>query len=76
MALVRNGDTDYGAIYNKWFDEGARGWVTYSGVQYKLAVDVAGVIAFDSYTTTDLLDSRSIIGSAPTTYSKLDDGGP
>lgn len=76
MTLVRSGDSDYGAIYDKWQNEGYTGWVSYAGVQYQQKVDVAGVIAFDSFTTVALLDSRSLTGSKAATYNKLDDGGP
>jgi hypothetical protein len=75
MALVRSGDANYDAIYGKWQGEDYAGWVTYAGVQYRKMVDVAGVIAFEPFTTTALLDSRSLSDSKPATYSKLDDGG-
>jgi hypothetical protein len=76
MVLVRDGDAYYDAIYDKWFAEGERGWVNYGGAMYKQMWDVAGVVSFDSYTTTDLLDSRSLTDSKSATYTKLDDGGP
>lgn len=75
MTLIRSGDADYASIYGKWQDEGYKGWVSYAGVQYQQRMDVAGVIAFDSFTTVALLDSRSLTGSTPSTYNKLDDGG-
>ncbi len=75
MTLIRSGDADYASIYGKWQDEGYTGWVIYAGVQYQKMMDIAGVIAFESFTTTALLDSRSLTGSTPSTYNKLDDGG-
>jgi hypothetical protein len=75
MALVRLGDTDYNAIYKKWFNEGEAGWVNYAGLVYAQRVDFAGVVAFDSFNTISLLDSRSLSDSKAATYSKLDDGG-
>lgn len=75
MTLIRSGDTDYDAIYDKWLEEGETGWVNYAGVQYQQRMDIAGVVAFESFTTVALLDSRSITDSKATTYNKLDDGG-
>ena len=75
MTLIRSGDADYDAIHDKWLGERETGWVTYAGVQYHQRVDVAGVVAFDSFTTTALLDSRSLTDSKAASYNKLDDGG-
>ena len=56
----------------KWLSQGQPGWVVNENVHYKVSKDTTDEVQFTSRTTENLIDSRSTIGSKPTTYNKLE----
>jgi hypothetical protein len=75
MALITSvSDPSLWATLNaKWQSEGSTpGWVVYENVHYKISFDTSGGVQFSSQTTLDYVDSRSLIGSKPATYKKIE----
>ena len=53
--------------------EGDDGWIVHDGVHYRASAENDGTLAFIAYPTEELYDSRSMAGSKPASYNKLDD---
>lgn len=70
MALVTQADdpTTWAALYAKWTAEGMQGWVLYDSMHYKVSWDTSGTVQFSSYTTRELVDSRSLTKSKGASY--------
>lgn len=58
-------------LYDEWMSEENRepGWVYLDGASYQVMYETSGDVGFVKHENIDMIDSRSIIGSKPTTYS-------
>ena len=69
-------DTSNPTLWNKlnewWIAAGRPGWVMDAGTHYKVVQATDQDVEFHEHTSQELFDSRSITGSKPTSYSKLD----
>lgn len=62
----------HAVLSTKWNSQGKPGWIINSKTTYRVVGTVSGEVAFSEQANKDLFDSRSVTGSRPATYTKLD----